>query len=63
MIEGKHDNQSNFIWETIKIYQIDNQLPFDHLEKTVMLIQCHIPLPWRSMRPISKHQKMLESDS
>ena len=43
----KHDAQGDFIWESVKTYQIDDKLPLGHGEKSVMLAQefTHLHMP------------------
>ena len=48
----KHDAQGDFIWETVKTYQIDDQLPLGHGEKSVMLIQCYVRLTMQEVMAI-----------
>ena len=53
--QRKHDQQGDFIWETIKTYQVDDQLPLGHGEKSVMLIQCYIRLTMQEVMAIRWH--------
>jgi len=36
--EVKHDNNGDFIWETVEIYKFDDQIPYGHGEKSVYII-------------------------
>lgn len=58
--QRKHDSQGDFIWETIKSYQIDDQLPLGHGEKSVMLIQCYIRLTMQEVMAIRWHMGFSE---
>ena len=53
--QRKHDQMGDFVWETIKTYQIDDQLPLGHGEKSVMLIQCYIRLTMQEVMAIRWH--------
>lgn len=57
----KHDAQGDFIWETVKTYQVDDQLPLGHGEKSVMLIQCHIRLTMHEVMAIRWHMGFSEA--
>jgi len=59
--QRKHDNQGDFIWETVKTYQIDDQLPLGHGEKSVMLIQCYIRLTMQEVMAIRWHMGFTEA--
>ena len=59
--QRKHDSQGDFIWETIKSYQIDDQLPLGHGEKSVMLIQCYIRLTMQEVMAIRWHMGFSEA--
>ena len=58
--QRKHDTQGDFIWETVKSYQIDDQLPLGHGEKSVMLIQCYIKLSMQEVMAIRWHMGFSE---
>jgi len=34
----KHDNNGDFIWETVEIFTVDDKIPYGHGEKSVMII-------------------------
>lgn len=51
----KHDSQGDFIWETVETYQVDDQLPLGHGEKSVMLAQCYIKLKMPEVMAIRWH--------
>ena len=57
----KHDAQGDFIWETVKTYQVDDQLPLGHGEKSVMLIQCYIRLTMHEVMAIRWHMGFSEA--
>jgi hypothetical protein len=59
--QRKHDNQGDFIWETVKTYQIDDQLPLGHGEKSVMLVQCYIRLTMQEVMAIRWHMGFSEA--
>ena len=59
--QRKHDQMGDFIWETIKTYQIDDQLPLGHGEKSVMLIQCYIRLTMQEVMAIRWHMGFSEA--
>lgn len=40
----KHDNNGNFIWETVPTYVVDDKIPYGHGEKSVMMIEEYIKL-------------------
>lgn len=40
----KHDALGDYIWETILGYQVDDQCPYGHGEKSAMLIEKHMRL-------------------
>ncbi|MDO4977514.1 MAG: hydrolase [Eubacteriales bacterium] len=58
--QRKHDKQGDFIWETVKTYQIEDQLPLGHGEKSVMLIQCYIRLSMQEVMAIRWHMGFSE---
>ena len=58
--QRKHDSQGDYIWETVKTYQIDDQLPLGHGEKSVMLIQCYIRLTMTEVMAICWHMGFSE---
>ena len=35
----KHDNNGDFIWETVEIFTVDDKIPYGHGEKSVMIIE------------------------
>ena len=47
---SKFDNNGNFDWVTVPFYTINDQYPYGHGEKSVMMIDCYIPL-----KPIEKY--------
>ena len=53
--QRKHDQMGDFIWETVKTYQVDDQPPLGHGEKSVMLIQCYIRLTMQEVMAIRWH--------
>lgn len=40
----KHDNNGDFIWETVPAYAVDDKIPYGHGEKSVMMIENYIAL-------------------
>jgi len=40
----KHDNNGDFIWETVPVYVVDDKIPYGHGEKSVMMIEEYIRL-------------------
>ena len=59
--QRKHDSQGDYIWETVKTYQVDDQLPLGHGEKSVMLIQCYIRLTMQEVMAIRWHMGFSEA--
>ncbi len=59
--QRKHDQMGDFIWETVQTYQIDDQLPLGHGEKSVMLIQCYIRLTMQEVMAIRWHMGFSEA--
>ena len=59
--QRKHDAQGDFIWETVKSYQVDDQLPLGHGEKSVMLVQCYIRLSMQEVMAIRWHMGFSEA--
>ena len=59
--QRKHDNHGDFIWETVKTYQIDDQLPLGHGEKSVMLVQCYVRLSMQEVMAIRWHMGFSEA--
>ena len=58
--QRKHDSQGDYIWETVKAYQVDDQLPLGHGEKSVMLVQCYIRLTMQEVMAIRWHMGFSE---
>lgn len=58
--QRKHDSQGDFIWETVKTYHVDDQLPLGHGEKSVMLAQCYIRLSMQEVMAIRWHMGFSE---
>lgn len=40
----KHDNNGDFIWETVPAYTVEDRVPYGHGEKSVMMIEEYIKL-------------------
>ncbi len=57
----KHDHLGDFIWETVKTYQIDDQMPLGHGEKSVMLIQSFMRLSLTEVMAIRWHMGFSEA--
>lgn len=58
--QRKHDAQGDFIWETVKSYQVEDQLPLGHGEKSVMLVQWFIKLTMHEVMAIRWHMGFSE---
>ena len=58
--QRKHDGQGDYIWDTVKTYQVDDQLPLGHGEKSVMLVQCYIRLTMQEVMAIRWHMGFSE---
>ena len=59
--QRKHDQMGEFVWETVKTYQVDDQLPLGHGEKSVMLIQCYIRLTMQEVMAVRWHMGFSEA--
>ena len=59
--QRKHDQMGDFIWETVQTYQVDDQLPLGHGEKSVMLLQCYIRLTMHEVMAIRWHMGFSEA--
>lgn len=59
--QRKHDSLGDFIWETVKSYHIEDQLPLGHGEKSVMLVQCYIRLTMQEVMAIRWHMGFSEA--
>ncbi len=59
--QRKRDRLGDYVWETIKTYQIDDQLPLGHGEKSVMLIQCYIRLTMQEVMAVRWHMGFSEA--
>lgn len=46
----KHDNNGDFIWETVSVYAVDDKIPYGHGEKSVMMIENYI-----SLKPVERY--------
>ncbi len=42
--QRKHDNNGDFIWETVPTYKIEDKFPYGHGEKSVMMIEQFLTL-------------------
>lgn len=58
--QRKHDAQGDFIWENAKSYQVEDQLPLGHGEKSVMLVQWFIKLTMHEVMAIRWHMGFSE---
>ena len=58
--QRKHDQKGDFIWETVKIYKIDDKTPLGHGEKSAMLVQCFIRLKMHEVMAIRWHMGFSE---
>ena len=59
--QRKHDQIGDCIWETVQTYQVDDQLPLGHGEKSVMLLQCYIRLTMQEVMAIRWHMGFSEA--
>lgn len=51
----KHDNNGDFIWETVPTYEFNDSMPLGHGEKSVMLINCFMKLKTEEIFAIRWH--------
>ena len=58
--QRKYDSQGDYILETVNTYQVDDQLPLGHGEKSVMLVQCYIRLTMQEVMAIRWHMGFSE---
>ena len=58
--QRKHDSMGDFIWETVKTYQVEDHLPLGHGEKSVMLLQWFISLTVQEVMAIRWHMGFSE---
>ena len=58
--QREHDSQGDFIWESVRTYQVDDQLPLGHGEKSVILIQNYIQLSMQEIMAIRWHMGFSE---
>lgn len=56
----KHDNNGDFIWETVSTYEINDTMPLGHGEKSVMLINCFMRLKVNELFAIRWHMGYAE---
>lgn len=56
----KHDNQGDFVWETVLRYEVDDKLPLGHGEKSVMLISWFMKLKRHEIFAIRWHMGFSE---
>lgn len=56
----KRDKMGEYIWESVKFYQIDDKLPLGHGEKSAMLIQWFIRLKMHEVMAIRWHMGFSE---
>ena len=56
----KHDDQGDFIWETVPCYEVNDQMPLGHGEKSVMLINCFMKLNAEELFAIRWHMGFSE---
>lgn len=59
----KHDDMGDFIWETVLRYEIKDQMPLGHGEKSVMLINCFMKLKTPEIFAIRWHMGFSEEKS
>lgn len=58
--QRKHDAQGDFIWESVQSYQIDDQLPLGHGEKSALMLQSYIRLNLAEVMAIRWHMGFSE---
>lgn len=58
---SKFDNNGNFDWVTVPVYTINDQYPYGHGEKSVMMLDCYIPLTAMEKYSIRWHMAFSES--
>ena len=51
----KHDNAGSFIWETVPVYEVDEQLIYGHGEKSVFIIMNYMKLSVEEAQAIRYH--------
>ncbi len=56
----KHDSKGSFIWETVDAYDIDDQMPLGHGEKSVMILSRFIQLEPQEVYAIRWHMGFSE---
>lgn len=59
----KHDNNGDFIWETVETYEFSDTLPLGHGEKSVFLINCFMKLATFEIFAIRWHMGFSEEKS
>lgn len=59
----KHDDNGDFIWETVLRYEINDTMPLGHGEKSVMLINCFMKLKVFEIFAIRWHMGFSEEKS
>lgn len=58
--QRKHDSMGDYIWETVKTYQVDEQLPLGHGEKSVIVVQKYLRLTVNETMGIRWHMGFSE---
>lgn len=51
----KHDNNGDFIWETVPVYVVDDKYPLGHGNKSVVFIMQYIKLSMTEIMAITHH--------
>lgn len=51
----KHDNNGDFIWETVETYVVEDRIPYGHGEKSVMMIEEFVKLTSQERYAIRWH--------
>ena len=59
----KHDDNGDFIWETVQSFQITDNMPLGHGEKSVILTNCFMKLNTKEIFAIRWHMGFSEERS
>ena len=51
----KKDNKGSYIWESVPMYKVVDQLPYGHGEKSVVMIEAYMKLTWLERFAIRWH--------
>ena len=53
--ERKRDSKGEYVWETVPVYTVEDQMPYGHGEKSVMIIEAYMTLKWSEKFAIRWH--------